>query len=103
MSFLKIAVVIVLILLVYYYYAIYIPSQACNSYTPTSTGVSTECLAKTWKDSGCTTALPLGKAVEWWQKQTYQEDINDINAWSTVKSDHHRETCYGADKTAWPA
>ena len=102
MSFLKIAVVIVLILLVYYYYAIYIPSQACNSYTPTSTGVSKECLEKTWKDSGCTADLP-DYNIDWWQKQTYQGATDDMKLWSTLKSDNHRTSCYGTDNTLWPA
>lgn len=113
MSGLIIALVLVALVVWFYYYK---PLEntadkiidACLEYKLTDKNVSKQCLEQTWKNAGCSLAASSSPSVNadslaWYQNQPYSDVINDVKAWSTLNTGHHRTGCYGSDRTKWPA
>lgn len=110
----KVIFIVLIILLVYYLYTTNAtaatpeptPStSACASYDLTSTGLSNACLREIWAGQGCTTAdtkIP-DTYNGWWNQQPYQKVFDDMGLWASLKTDMHRSSCYGPDKSLWPA
>jgi len=81
------------------------PVSPCAAYNNDSKNVSNSCLRKQWADSGCTTGATLIPDTYngWWNQQTYKTVKDDMNLWATWRSENHRSTCYGPDRSKWPA
>jgi hypothetical protein len=79
--------------------------KACDGATDATTGVSVDCLHKTWQDAGCTNHVDLfnnAGQVKWWQERTLGEVKGDMGAWASIGDDVHRRGCYGANSNGWP-
>ena len=70
----------------------------CDAYQDNET-VSSDCYQQIWSDSGCTTPMQHN---DWSKTQTKQTLVSDSKAWATLTGSHHRNGCYGSDKSNWP-
>lgn len=77
-------------------------TNPCASYKNTDVGISKDCMAKLWSDTGCTNMDTIGIAGDWWATQQYSTVMDDMKAWATLNTERHRTGCYGPDKSKWP-
>ena len=78
------------------------PTINCSVYSDTYIGLPNQCLTELWKSVGCTTSASVtdNYATDgWWKSQTKKKVHDDMKAWATLNTTHHREACYGPSAT----
>jgi hypothetical protein len=70
------------------------PAPPVCNYTDADGNVSVACMAKTWKDVGCSSAPDFQNS--WWSKQTYGTIKSDMAAYPNSTDYNNRKVCYGS-------